>query len=203
MIGQTGWVPPAEKFVIRAPTWQLVNTLISGSLMCAFLGVVSVRTIAHGPGRGTVISFALLAVIAGTMLWSVRIRVVADTDELRVRNFVIEQRHHRRTIECFVECSPAVLPLAFGGSVAILLTNGRMIELRVTRSGPMGRRRRDEQLARLGTWLGSGAGPRPTRPRSRWSTVRSHGLPGHTRHDADDQHDQATDDAGRGQHRRQ
>ena len=147
------------RLIIRPPLALRIYMVLFGALWCGLVGVVLVGTLVDGPSGFALIPLLMLGGGGFIISSNLRMRVVAAGAELRVRNFLEEQRFERATILRFVEHTPGGLPAPFGGMVAVLLDGGRLVDLRATMSGPFGRARRAANLSRLQRWLEDAAPP--------------------------------------------
>jgi hypothetical protein len=131
----------------------------SGILRClrsfwvGFLGVAFVRNVRDGSVGAAVGLLAMMAV--GGIICSVnwRLRVIADPDGLHIRNIFRERHVDRADIAAFMDHAPGGLPSVFGGVIAVRLNSERLIDLRATSTGLLGRSRMKADLTRLQNWL--------------------------------------------------
>lgn len=142
-----------------------VWTAVFGTLWCGGIGFGVVKSIIDGPSGLSVMLLGMLAFGSAIISVNLRMRVVADGDGLHVRNFFREQHHPAASITQIVEHTANGMPSALGGRLAVMLTNGRLLDLNATTSGPFGGARRERQRQQLQDWLAThqlrSAGPRP------------------------------------------
>ena len=140
--------------VIRPALVLRAYIVAFGMIWLGLVGSMMVATVVKGPSVATLFlagMFAFGAIITSSNL---RMRVVGDLNDLRVVNGVSEQRYPRSAIQAFVEHQMGGLSSRFGGGVAMLLNDGRLIDLRATFGGPFSRSNRDRHLETLQQWLG-------------------------------------------------
>ncbi|MFN8022874.1 MAG: PH domain-containing protein [Acidimicrobiales bacterium] len=148
-----------EPIVIRPPLVSRVYVSLFGVLWLAIAVFTLVSALDHGTLPGAAISLGLLAAGGFVILSNITLRVVADGDELRVRNLFRDERYARSQIERFVEHHTPAMPKSMGGMIAVVLRDGRLVDMRATSRGPLGRAQRDEALRRLRAWLEAGSLP--------------------------------------------
>lgn len=142
-----------DNVVIRPTLALRLFTLAFAIVWFGFLAAGLVRALRDG--RAVVIAVPILMMVGGVLIFrsNLRMRVIADAQGLRVRNFVREHRYPIGDVDRFVEHGPNGMPERLGALIAVLLTDGRMIDLRVTTTGPLGRARRAHVLRTLRAWL--------------------------------------------------
>ena len=138
--------------MLRPSLLLRIYTIAFGIVWCGFLAFAFVAVVKNRDYLPAIFIVGLFAFGAFFSSSQACMRVVADGDELRVRNYVTENRFHRSEIDRFIECSLSGMPSAFGGEIAMLLTDDRLIGLRATQSGPLRNSRRAKILQRLRGW---------------------------------------------------
>ena len=147
-------VRPSGMLVIR-PAFALRAYMVAfGTVWLGIVGSMMVLTVVQGPSLALLFLAGMFGFGAVIISSNLRMRVVGDLHELRVVNWVSEQRYPRSDIQDFVEHQVGGLPSSWGGGVAMLLDNGQLIDLRATAGGPFSGSNRDRHLETLRQWLG-------------------------------------------------
>lgn len=85
-----------------------IYVIVFGIVWFGILGVALVGGLRHQPSGTVLIPLLMLAFGAVLISSNLRMSAIAESNELRVRNFVSEQRYDRSAISRFVEiCSMA------------------------------------------------------------------------------------------------
>lgn len=142
-----------DRIVIRHSLLVRVGFSAFATLWGGFLCSSVVKTLRDGTAASLLTELAMLAVGSGFLSVFLRMRVVADADGLHLRNFFREHHHSVDTIVQVVDRPITGGSNALGGRLAVMLTNGRRLDLHVTKSGPFGQAGRDRQLRQLRDWL--------------------------------------------------
>ena len=171
-----GWrgVSGVESVDIRPPLAGRVFAIAFGVFWLSFpvRGIVSAITEGDGGFLAFLVPFTAFGVfVIGSNL---RMRVRADANGLRFRNFWRQETYAASDIAAFMVHSPNGRSSGFGGMVAVVLHSGRIIDLRATSTGRFGSAKREVHLRRLQHWLES-VTPRSNGPHPRSGT----GHPGH------------------------
>ena len=143
------------RIVLRPPLPARVFTSLFAVVWLGLLGVGFVSGLRSGTS-GFILVPLLMMVYGGIIISSnLRMHAIAESDEIRVVNFIRERRFCRSSVVRFVDHTRGGMPMALGGMIAMLLDDGRMVDLRATRHGPFGRSCRDHDLKHLQVWLES------------------------------------------------
>jgi hypothetical protein len=144
---------PDARVVIRPAAAIRTYMIVFACVWFGLLGAMTIGILVAEPWPAVLFPIGML-VFGGFIISSnLRMRVVAEGDELRVRNFVREERIPRASITRFVDHAPGGMPSRLGGVIAVLLDDGRLIDLRATGGGPFARGRRTDHRQRLDRWL--------------------------------------------------
>jgi hypothetical protein len=147
-------VRPSAMLVIRPAFVVRAYTVAFGMVWLGLVGSMIVVTVVQGPSVASLFLAGMFAFGSLIIASNLRMRVVGDLSELRVVNGLSEQRYPRSAIQAFVEHQVGGLSSRLGGGVAMMLNDGRLIDLRATAGGPFSRSTRDRHLATLQQWLG-------------------------------------------------
>jgi hypothetical protein len=129
-------IRPAAMLVIRPAFAVRAYIVAFGMVWLGLVGSMMVATVVQGPSVASLIPAGMFAFGSVIIASNLRMRVVGDLNELRVVNGLSEQRYPRSAIQAFVEHQMGGVPSRFGGGVAMLLNDGRLIDLRATFGAP-------------------------------------------------------------------
>lgn len=140
--------------VVRPPILLRAYGIVFGLAWSVFFSAILLRgVLREGADASLLVVVPFAAVGPFAVAGSLRARVVADSGGLHVVNYLRVHRYPAASIDRFVSHAPNGLPASWTATIAVLLDDGRLIDLHATSRGRFGAAGRDERLIQLQGWL--------------------------------------------------